>query len=276
MDRELVVGFDASPTSVDAIDWAAREAVLRGDSLRIVACYDAAVHGESLIGAVEAAAEAVLRMIRRRQPTLQAVADVCAGSAARVLVRESKDSDLLVVGASVHHGVSAFWLGGTARSVARHSSCPVVVVRCRSTTSAPGRIVVGVDGSLAADAAIRWAGDEADRRCVDLVIVHCWSFAYRAVDAASAQARGVEEVDGARLLDRVVEAARDRWGVGVAGMLVEETSTAGLLSAVTEGDVLVVGSTTHGSIVSSLLGSTVNDLLEQSAVPVVVVPSAAA
>ena len=39
-----------------------------------------------------------------------------------------------------------------------------------------GAIVVGVDGSEASDAALRWAAEEARLRSAPLVAVYAWSF----------------------------------------------------------------------------------------------------
>jgi nucleotide-binding universal stress UspA family protein len=282
MDRQVVAGFDASQSAVAAVEWAAHEASLRGDSLRIVACYDIPIESAmapiamgaigALLEATEEGARVVLDKVRRDHPTLDAQLDVRAGSAAGVLVRDFSDADLLVVGASGHHGASAFWLGSTARSVARHSSCPVVVVRGRATVGTASRLVVAVDGSSVSDAAVRWAADEADLLHAPVLIVHCWSHAYRSVDASSTQGRDIDEVDAALVLERCVAIARDRCGTEVGSVLVEQATVGALLSTVRDGDLLVVGSPRHGPIVSSIIGSTVNGILEEAAVPVVIVP----
>jgi nucleotide-binding universal stress UspA family protein len=190
-----------------------------------------------------------------------------------VLARQSRSATLLVVGASGHHGAAAFWLGSTARFVARHSACPVAVVRGPAGADVTKRVIVGFDGSPESEPAVRWAADEADRCGAALLIVHCWLSTYRAVDLRSAQVHDVGQVEAARLLDRVVEGARERCGVDVTGMLLEDNPITALLSMSMPGDVLVLGSPEHGSIMSGVLGSTVNGVLEESVVPVVIVPS---
>ena len=93
-------------------------------------------------------------------------------------------------------------LGSTTRHVVRDSPCPVAVVRGAAGRGRPDRIVVGVDGSLASDQAVAWAGDEADRHQVGLVIVHGWTYAYAPDDARSVQARELTEIDAACTLER--------------------------------------------------------------------------
>ncbi|MEO5900381.1 MAG: universal stress protein [Ilumatobacteraceae bacterium] len=284
MERHLVVGFDGGPMSMDAVEWAAGQAASRGASLRILACDG--VPADSLVGdaigavrdlveAVEHEGTVALRKAQALHPLLDAALEVYPGPPATVLVRESQRAELLVVGASGRRGAAAFWLGSTARSVARHSTCPVAVVHGLASSAATRRIVVGVDGSVETDAAVRWAADEADRAGATLVIVHCWWYAYLPVNAPSSPARDIEEIEAARLLDRAVEAARERCGGDVVGMLLEGDPTTALLSVAVPGDVIVLGSPSHGAILSRVLGSTVNGVLEGSVVPVIVVPPAA-
>ncbi len=57
------------------------------------------------------------------------------------------------------------------------------------------RVVVGVDGSAAADLAVIWAGDEPDRHHIELVPVHGWSYPRAPTDTRSTQARELTEID---------------------------------------------------------------------------------
>jgi nucleotide-binding universal stress UspA family protein len=65
--------------------------------------------------------------------------------------------------------------------VAAHAHCPVVVVRPPLGQESgelpvphPGPVVVGVDGSAAAEPALRFAFDEASMRGCLLVVRNCW------------------------------------------------------------------------------------------------------
>ena len=81
-------------------------------------------------------------------------------------------------------------------------------------------------------------------------------------------------MDAACLLDRAVEWARDRSGIEVTGELVESGPVTALREVVRHGDLLVVGSHGRGALAANVFGSTVNSVLDQSAVPVVVVRGA--
>lgn len=287
MTKKITVGYDGTMPSADAVAWAADEASTRAARLRIVCCYNLPVanstaFGWPATGAIELLLEAADRnaasiraQVADLHPELEVVTSVSAGPPDLALIDGATSDDLIVVGASAHEGASAFWLGSTPRQLVRHSPCPVVVVRGLAGRGRPDRVVVGVDGSASATAALEWAGDEADRHHVQLVVVHAWSYPYSEAAVGSAQARELMEVDAACVLDRWVEHARERFGAEVHGQLVEDGAVPALLDTVRDGDLLVLGSRGHGALIAGILGSTVNTVLDRANVPVVVVRKAA-
>ena len=86
------------------------------------------------------------------------------GYPSSVLLRMSREHDLIVVGTHGHRPVARVLLGSTSTAVATHSTCPVLVVRWSRPDVTEPRVVVGVDGSAASNRAIQLAADEADRR----------------------------------------------------------------------------------------------------------------
>ena len=283
MTKHITVGYDGSQFSAEAVLWAADQAQSRGAALRIVSCYSIPATGVSMAGvfygdAVECleagAQEMVTRIaakVQRTHPDVVVTTNVAPGPAATVLASELEPDDLVVVGASSHTRAAAFWLGSTPRSLVRHSPCPVAVVRGPASRGRPQRVVVGIDGSPAAQRALEWAGDEADRQRCELVVVHGWTYPYLTVDAGSAQGRDLTEVDAACTLDNAVEHAAERFATAPTPVLVEASPSSALLATLRDGDVLVVGSRGRGALSSTIFGSTVNAVLELSAVPVVVV-----
>jgi nucleotide-binding universal stress UspA family protein len=282
MANKIMVGYDGSSPAAEAVAWAADEAVARGASLTIVSCYRLPVttgaYGwpatsaiEMLLEAAEQSAAHMREMIALAHPGLRITTEVSAGPASTILVEGAGPDDLIVVGASSHEGAGAFWLGSTPRQVVRHSRCPVVVVRSAASRGRPDRIVVGIDGSPAADEALSWAAAEAELHGVELVVVHAWSYPYSPTVTATSQARDLMEIDAACVLDRALETVRERSSVEVTGRLVENATVSALLDTVRDGDVLVLGHRGHSSLVAGLLGSTVNAVVDRCAVPVAIV-----
>lgn len=283
MDHQIIVGYDGTSTSAEAVLWAANEAVARRSPLRIVSCYDVEVPGEamygwlvpeglgSLVQTTEAKLDEMRDVVVGLHPDLILKSVTSAGPASIALLEDLTPADLVVLGASSHHGTAAFWLGSTPRSVIRHSPCPVVVVRGAASRGRPDRIVVGVDGSPSCETALRWAADEANRHQVDLLVAHGWWYPYVLVENSESQARDLTRVDAATILERAVDLARELCTTQVSGELVEAGPASALLDTVRDGDLLVIGSRGYGAIVAGLFGSTVNSVLERSVVPVVVV-----
>jgi nucleotide-binding universal stress UspA family protein len=286
MRKEITVGYDGSAPSSEALLWAAAEAVARGVSLRIVSCTQIPLTGDlalgwaatealqALLDATEAALASARATVANVYPDLEVATESSMEPAGAALVEGVEPDELIVVGASHHEGGAAFWLGSTARYVVRHSPCPVVVVRGAASRGKPDRIVVGTDGSPSSERALLWAADEADRHSVDLVVVHSWLYPYLSLDGTPSPARDVMQVDAACVLDRAVETVRERCSSNVIGQLIESGPATGLLAAVRDGDLLVLGSRGRGALASHLFGSTVNSVLDTCAVPVVVVRGA--
>jgi nucleotide-binding universal stress UspA family protein len=143
--RELVVvGVDGSDESIAALSWAARYAAAMGATLRAVAAWHyPAAAGTAPVGVapepVRAEAEQYVRdnltaAIAKVYPgpaADQVQTKIAYGHPAQVLLDESNDADLLVVG---HRGRGAFTgmlVGSVSTHCVTHATCPVVVVRTR-------------------------------------------------------------------------------------------------------------------------------------------------
>ncbi len=284
MTKSIIVGFDGSPESEVAVRWAADEANACGCALKIMSTFRLPVGTdiyagfsptEATMGLMESTntlAEQAGAMVRSTHPDVEVDVEVQNGVAADVLVKNAPtQGDMIVVGASSHHGASAFWLGSTPRAVVRRASCPVVVVRGAAAHARPDRIVVGIDGSPSAMSAVRWAAAEADLHGVTLVITHAWDYPYETGGPIVTQARELTRIDAERVLDIAVEQARELCGGDVIGDLIEGSPGSALLAAVRDGDLLVLGSRGRGAWRSGVFGSTVNGVLDTASVPVVVV-----
>ena len=136
----MVVGVDGSEGSVQALRFAIEEARIRGATLRAVNAWHVppAVYGAGWAPATVDLDE--YRKIAERA-LVESVEDAGAGASgvevtpilreghpADVLLEESKDADLLVVGTRGLGGFKGLLLGSVSHQVALLASCPVVVV----------------------------------------------------------------------------------------------------------------------------------------------------
>jgi nucleotide-binding universal stress UspA family protein len=138
----IIVGVDGSDQSRAALEWAAREARLRNDAIRVVCAW----HVEAAYGVMGFVPPITSEMFERSARTivanmLETLADalrgitversVVQGPAAEKLVEAVDDAnaELLVVGSHGHGAVLTMLLGSVSLRTVHLASCPVVVVR---------------------------------------------------------------------------------------------------------------------------------------------------
>jgi nucleotide-binding universal stress UspA family protein len=187
VNRTVVVGVDGSELAVDAARWAAAHARRHGFDLRLVRAYQ-------LPGSTPESDRRAMRSHVRRQlwdaaraahavaPEVPAEQRDVEGDPLAVLSRESESARTLVVGARGVGGFAALLVGSVSDSLARRAACPLVVVREVARSDDELRrvdrvrpVVVGIDGSPASEAALRFAFAEADAWSAPLVAVHTWN-----------------------------------------------------------------------------------------------------
>jgi nucleotide-binding universal stress UspA family protein len=138
------------------------------------------------------------------------------------------------------------------------------------------KIVVGIDGSDASKAALRWAVEDARARGAEVVALHAYEVPVPAPDATPAPPVDLPELvteahDRAVqfVTDFVAEVVGNAVTVDVAPIAVEETPATALLAAARDADLLVVGSHGHG-LSGLLLGSVSLECAQHAACPVLI------
>lgn len=157
----IVVGVDGSADSKAALAWAVEEARLRGEDLRVVYVFGISDEHNPYLAAYasfgggtsaeQAASEAQRWREERAEATrrqaqgiVESLVDevvdddagvridpvaVAGGRPGRVLIKESGDCSLLVVGSRGRGGFKGLRLGSIAEKCVRHAPCTVTVVR---------------------------------------------------------------------------------------------------------------------------------------------------
>lgn len=132
-------------------------------------------------------------------------------------------------------------------------------------------IVVGIDGSDHARAALRWALREARLRGCDVLALHAYHAPMASIDAAPRYV-DLREPAVAMLDHEVGKAlADDGADVRVRQRVVEGDAAMALVREAGADDLVVVGSRGHGVVAGALLGSTSQYAACHAHCPVVVV-----
>jgi nucleotide-binding universal stress UspA family protein len=132
------------------------------------------------------------------------------------------------------------------------------------------RIVVGVDGSPASDAALQWACDEAALRGAEVVALHVVSIPYELPRVPIDEPQTDLEREGKRVLDEALARARPG-DVTVVPELLEGSPGELLVEASEEASLVVVGTRAHGRLASFVVGSVSSTVVHHATCPVVVV-----
>lgn len=184
--KPVVAGADGSPESLRAVEWAAREAALRGTSLRIVAIASMPPRMSPNPAVQDTVANRIEETTNDALTAAASQAAVAApgvavetdlvnhASPANALVIAGSSALMLVLGSRGAGGFTALVLGSVSRFAATHAACPVVVVR-EETASSSAEIVVGVHDPAQATAALGFAFEEATLRKAKVVATHARS-----------------------------------------------------------------------------------------------------
>ncbi|MEW2131986.1 universal stress protein [Streptomyces sp. NPDC005435] len=303
MSRTVTVGFDGTPESRAAADWAAREARLRALPLRIVHVREPVPEpmaqaplpgGETYQQWTERVPGESAERLRLRHPGVEVVVEQCAGDPVEVLCEAAASAEPLVLGSRGLGGIGGFVAGSVGLAVMARAERPVVAVRADEPTvgrhgPAPATggtptapVVLGLDTAGPDETLLRFAFGAAARYGVPLRVVHAWrpppAYAYElsayAYDLAGPGegAGSVGELE-ADALTKVLQPWRQSFpGVGV----VEETRPGSaarvLVEAAREAGLVVVGKRLRAGRLGTHLGHVAHAVLHHVAAPVAVVP----
>jgi nucleotide-binding universal stress UspA family protein len=145
-----------------------------------------------------------------------------------------------------------------------------------------GVIVVGIDHSAGAKAALRFGLEEARLRQATLRVVHAWQLGYTGatgfegwLPAAGGELEDFRQGAAAALDETLREVVADADGVTIERRVDHGAPAAVLVEESRAADLLVVGSRGHGGFAQLLLGSVSQQCAQHAFCPVVIVRGSA-
>jgi|tagenome__1003787_1003787.scaffolds.fasta_scaffold20782894_2 nucleotide-binding universal stress UspA family protein len=286
----IIVGADGSRDSLRAVEWAAEEAALREEPLRIVHAaapwlYDRNVDPrlvsvrEWLLSGGQEVLDAAVRLAKARAPGIEPDVAMVPGGASRALLEQAASGgvSMIVLGGHGVGTVAGLLLGSTALQVVAHTPVPAVVVRHLEPMRRQ-EIAVGVDAPPIGEPALAFAFEEAALRGIRLRAVHVWS------DPGATGPGGttplvynpetVTEEHTRRLNDGLATWREKYPEVEVVTEVVHGRPVRILAGVSARADLLVVGTRGRGGFAGLVLGSVSHGLLHHAHCPLAVVPSA--
>ena len=268
----IVVGYDGSPGSADALAWAAREALARRTELTVCLAqappYPAPTAEVAVpVGSARRGGEQALAPGMRIAHDLMGEGVVrpllTAGPPTSVLCDCSATADMVVVGSRGRGGLPGMPIGSVSLQVAAHGHGRIVVVPGGwhpTRGQLPRPVVVGTEGSPGSDAAVTFAFEEAALRETSLLAV-----------CALADAPGV--LGGARQIKNdfeqlIARREQDYPDVAVHRYVSEGSARDALLEAAADAEMLVVGARGRGGLPGMPLGSISIAIVGYAACPV--------
>jgi nucleotide-binding universal stress UspA family protein len=284
--KPIVAASDGSEESLRAVDWAAREAVLRGAPLRIVSAAgllprmvgsrghsDYETVSDVIRDESDHALTAATARAAKVAPDLLIDADHLDGAPADAVTAAGSGALMLVVGSRGVGAFAAMILGSVSRYAATHASSPVVVVR-DEIGATHRQVGIGIGGLEGNTAALTFAFEEAALRKASLMAIHTWqtpqSDISRAGITLTAPSRKVLETEATRQLDALLDEWRDKYpDVPVSHDVVHGHPGRILSGLSARADLVVLGRDPahHGP------GAVIHAVLNHAHGPIVTVPS---
>lgn len=271
-----------------AVDWAAREAVLRNCPLTLVHVIQSPVM--RIWPAAPVASGIVARLAKdgheilsgARRTALEAIAgnppvpietELITAGVLPTLIDLSKEADMIAVGCRGLGAIERRLLGSVSWGVLHHASCPVAVIHDEDPLMgypvAKAPVVVGIDGSEASESATALAFDEAARRGVELVAVHAWSD-FTAFELPGIDVEVLRQEAEVALAERLAGWQERYPDVSVRRVVVLDRPAQQLLKQSESAQLTVVGSHGRGGFAGMMLGSVSATVAESARMPVIV------
>jgi nucleotide-binding universal stress UspA family protein len=278
MYRTILVPLDGSPLGERALPYAAAVARATGDRLRLLRVVQGRADAEAAAGAAAYLQDMAARLARPGTGT-----GVLASDPAAEILREARRAEAGLVALSTHgrSGLGRWLYGSVADAVVRHAPVPVLLVPTACPPAWPPegvrRVVLPLDGSPFAEAAVVPGADLAEALCVEVVVLRVVGPPpYVVADAAGGEHVADDPAAALAEARRYVDAVTD--GLRRRGRAAEPLVAAGppgatIAAVVAAQGAGLVAMATHGrgGVERAVLGSVTTETIRRSSVPLLLV-----
>jgi nucleotide-binding universal stress UspA family protein len=186
---------------------------------------------------------------------------------------------MLVVGSRGHGDFADLVLGSVSHALSHHAPKPLVIVPKLpgDATKFPtkGRIVVGIDGTPEAEAALAWAAQEAGIRGAILEVVVAWSVS-KAVFPTRFLMHRPQESDMQQVAESILDkgiADLGNTGTRIEAKVLRGDAPTVLINRGRDADLLVIGTRGLNRAKEALLGSVSHACTHHSQTPIAIIRS---
>ena len=279
----VVVGVDGTQQGLNAVQFGVAEAMRAGCGVRLVHVLPELAAASSIVpfAGFEVFDEVARKIMREAEQVARAAGPVPlekvvrTGPRVHVLVQESEDGRLVVMGHRDRSMLGRVFTASTSTGVATRARCPVVCIPLVWAPSTDRRqVVVGVENPEHAYEVLSHAFVAAAGRRAPLRVLHTWKL-QRPYDDLVVSAQEAERWTEA-LADRLRASLHDLRGaypeVEVDVDVRHQDPAAALLGATEGAELLVLGRRGHGAPVGLPMGSVARAMIREARCPVEITP----
>ena len=286
MFTRILVPLDGSRRSERALPYAAGQAKVFGSELALIHDETVALRRDDVpasadtLGRITDLAEALQNL------GLRVWRGVVHGPAAEAILRAADDAhaDLIVMSTHGRGGLGRWLYGSVADEVFRHTTLPIVLISAacerRWRIEGPFRLLVPLDGSPFAEAALGLAGEVADALHAELVLLRVVEPAdgFAALEISHLPAQSQGELDEAQAYLDGISTSSSMAGRTTTRRIAAGDPAATIAGVARDEDVDLIVMSTHGSggLTRLTMGSVATSVLHRATTPLLLARSLAA
>ena len=286
MFARILVPLDGSRRSERALPYAASMAKVFGSELALIHDETVGLRGDDVPASADTPGRITDLVQALQNMGLGVWKGVVRGPAAEAILGAADDAhaDLIVMSTHGRSGLGRWLYGSVADEVLRHTTLPIVLISAACerhwSIEGPFRLLVPLDGSPFAEAALELAGEVADALHAELMLVRVVEPAdgFAVLDTSSLPAHSQRELDEAQVYLDGISTSPSMAGRTTIGHIAAGDPAAKIAAIARDEDVDLIVMATHGSggLTRLTMGSVATSVLQRAATPLLLVRSVAA